>query len=52
VVLSLLFTWTGLAVAYFTIYPVGFFITTLAFVAYVVIRTAKAMSRRNVAEPA
>src|SRR5207253_7021688 len=28
VVLALLFTWLGLAVAYFTIYPAGFFITT------------------------
>jgi zinc/manganese transport system permease protein len=45
VVLSLLFTWTGLAVAYFTIYPVGFFITSLAFATYVVIRGAKAISR-------
>ena len=45
VVFSLLFTWTGLAVAYFTIYPVGFFITTLAFAAYVLIRGAKALSR-------
>jgi len=52
VVLSLLFTWTGLAVAYFTIYPVGFFITTLAFGVYVVIRSAKAMSGRSVGEPA
>jgi hypothetical protein len=32
-------------VAYFTIYPVGFFITTLAFAAYVLIRGAKALSR-------
>jgi len=31
VVLALLFTWLGLAVAYFTIYPAGFFITTFAF---------------------
>jgi zinc/manganese transport system permease protein len=45
IVFSLLFTWTGLAVAYFTIYPVGFFITTLAFAAYVLIRGAKALSR-------
>lgn len=44
VVLSLLFTWIGLAVAYFTIHPVGFFITTLAFAAYVVIRAAKSIS--------
>jgi zinc/manganese transport system permease protein len=47
VLLSLLFTWIGLAVAYFTIYPVGFFITTIAFAAYVLIRIAKAMSRAN-----
>jgi zinc/manganese transport system permease protein len=52
VVFSLLFTWTGLAVAYFTIYPVGFFITTFAFVAYVLIRITKATSSRSVAEPA
>ena len=44
VAFSLVFTWAGLAIAYFTIYPVGFFITTLAFAAYVVIRVAKAMS--------
>jgi zinc/manganese transport system permease protein len=41
---SLLFTWLGLAIAYFTIYPVGFFITTLAFAAYVVIRVVTAMT--------
>ena len=52
VVLSMLFTWTGLAIAYFTIYPVGFFITTLAFVAYVLIRGGKAISSRNVREAA
>jgi zinc/manganese transport system permease protein len=52
VVLSLLFTWTGLAVAYFSIYPVGFFITTFAFAAYVLIRMAKATSGPHVAEPA
>lgn len=45
IVFSLLFTWIGLAVAYFTVYPVGFFITTLAFATYVVIRMVKAMSR-------
>ena len=49
VAFSLLFTWTGLAVAYFTIYPVGFFITTLAFAAYVLIRGAKALSRKQAA---
>ena len=32
--LALLFTWTGLAIAYFTPYPVGFFITSFAFGTY------------------
>jgi len=41
VVLSLLFTWLGLAFAYFSDLPVGFFITTLSFATYVVIRAAK-----------
>jgi zinc/manganese transport system permease protein len=38
--LSLLFTWAGLAVAYFSNYPVGFFITTFAFATYLAIRAA------------
>jgi zinc/manganese transport system permease protein len=33
--LALLVTWTGLAVAYYTPYPVGFFITTFAFGLYI-----------------
>jgi len=41
VALSLAFTWLGLALAYFTDLPVGFFITSLAFAAYVLIRAAK-----------
>jgi zinc/manganese transport system permease protein len=28
-------TWLGLAVAYFTPYPIGFFVTTFAFAGYV-----------------
>jgi zinc/manganese transport system permease protein len=43
IALSLAFTWLGLAVAYFTVYPVGFFITTLAFVSYALIRLGKAL---------
>lgn len=50
--LSLLFTWLGLAVAYFTVYPVGFFITTLAFAAYVLIRIATAASSGRAGRPA
>ena len=41
VVLALLVTWAGLALAYFTIYPVGFYVTTLAFVIYVAARLAR-----------
>jgi zinc/manganese transport system permease protein len=44
VALSIAFTWTGLAFAYFSNYPVGFFITTLAFGTYVVIRGARAVT--------
>jgi len=38
VVLSVAFTWGGLALAYFSAFPVGFFITSLAFGAYVATR--------------
>jgi zinc/manganese transport system permease protein len=38
ILLALLFTWAGLAVAYFTPYPVGVFITGLAFGTYVLVR--------------
>lgn len=44
VVFSLLFTWLGLAIAYFTDYPVGFFITSLAFGTYVLVRGGKALA--------
>jgi zinc/manganese transport system permease protein len=39
IVLSLIFTWSGLAVAYFAPYSVvGFYITSLAFGTYVLVR--------------
>ena len=38
VVLALCFTWLGLAVGFFTPYPVGFFITTFAFGTYALVR--------------
>ncbi|MEO8744100.1 MAG: metal ABC transporter permease [Candidatus Dormiibacterota bacterium] len=44
--LSLAFTWAGLALAYFSDYPVGFFITSLAFGTYVAIRAAKLLITR------
>lgn len=40
-ILSLLFTWFGLAGAYFSGLPIGFFITTLAFGGYVLARGAR-----------
>lgn len=42
VVLGVLIAWIGLALAYFYGYPVGFYITTLAFGAYVAARFAQA----------
>jgi zinc/manganese transport system permease protein len=38
VALALAVTWLGLALAYFSIYPVGFYVTSLAFAAYVLAR--------------
>ena len=38
VLLAVTFTWSGLAVAYFSNYPVGFFISTFAFATYLAIR--------------
>jgi zinc/manganese transport system permease protein len=34
-------TWLGLALAYFSIYPVGFYVTSLSFAVYVVVRIAR-----------
>jgi zinc/manganese transport system permease protein len=41
VALALVFTWVGLTIAYYTPYPVGFFITSCAFVTYIVVRLAR-----------
>ena len=43
VILGILITWVGLALAYFYDYPVGFYITTVAFCVYVVARIARAV---------
>jgi zinc/manganese transport system permease protein len=43
VALGVLITWVGLALAYFNDYPVGFFITTVAFAVYCVARVARAV---------
>lgn len=47
VLLGVLLTWVGLALAYFYGYPVGFYITTVAFAAYVLVRVARALAERS-----
>ena len=41
VLLSLLVTWIGLTLAYYSVFPVGFFITSLAFGAYLLARALR-----------
>jgi zinc/manganese transport system permease protein len=38
VAIALVVTWLGLAIAYFSIYPVGFYVTSLSFGLYVLVR--------------
>jgi zinc/manganese transport system permease protein len=45
VLFALLIAWLGLGVAYFSSYPVGFYITTFAFALYLLVRAATAMRR-------
>jgi zinc/manganese transport system permease protein len=42
IIFALAITWLGLAVAYFSIYPVGFYITTFGFAAFAVAALARA----------
>ena len=44
VIIGVLITWVGLALAYFYDYPVGFYITTVAFATYVIARVARAVA--------
>jgi zinc/manganese transport system permease protein len=46
VAIALGVTWLGLALAYFSIYPVGFYVTTLAFGVYVLARIGRAVADR------
>jgi zinc/manganese transport system permease protein len=46
VVIALAVTWLGLALAYFSVYPVGFYVTSLAFALYVFVRVARALAGR------
>lgn len=43
VVIGLLVTWLALAVAFYSAYPIGFYVTTLAFAVYVIARAVRAL---------
>jgi zinc/manganese transport system permease protein len=45
--LAVLFTWAGLTVAYYFPYPVGFFITTIAFWSYILARVVSEVIARR-----
>src|ERR1700730_497387 len=47
--LAVLFTWGGLTVAYYLPYPVGFFITTIAFWSYILARVLSYVIARRAA---
>jgi zinc/manganese transport system permease protein len=47
VAIALGVTWLGLALAYFSVYPVGFFVTSLSFALYVLVRVARLLARRR-----
>jgi zinc/manganese transport system permease protein len=49
--LAVAFTWLGLAAGYFSPYPVGFFITTFAFGAYVAVQVARWLGARYRGRP-
>lgn len=45
--IALAVTWVGLALAYFSVYPVGFFVTSLAFGVYLAVRVGRALVLRR-----
>jgi zinc/manganese transport system permease protein len=47
VAIALGVTWLGLALAYFSIYPVGFYVTSLSFALYVLVRLARVLAGRR-----
>jgi zinc/manganese transport system permease protein len=51
VAIALAVTWLGLGLAYYSIYPVGFYVTSLSFALYVVVRLARVVARRAVLAP-
>jgi zinc/manganese transport system permease protein len=49
VLVALVITWVGMALAYFSVYPIGFFVTTVGFGCYVVASLVSRIGRRVVA---
>jgi len=47
VLIALASTWIGVAIAYFTPYPVSFFITAISFGAYVLVRATESVALRR-----
>jgi zinc/manganese transport system permease protein len=45
VVIAVLVTWAGLSAAYYSVYPIGFFVSTLAFAVYLVAQLARGADR-------
>jgi zinc/manganese transport system permease protein len=46
IALALIFTWLGLAIAFYSPHPVSFFITTLAFATYIAVRLGEPIRER------
>ena len=47
VAIALAVTWLGLALAYFSIYPVGFYVTSLSFALYLLVRVVRSLAGRQ-----
>jgi zinc/manganese transport system permease protein len=47
VAIALGVTWLGLALAYFSIYPVGFYVTSLSFALYLLVRVTRSLAGRQ-----
>jgi zinc/manganese transport system permease protein len=52
VVLALLVTWVGLSISYFSPYPVGFWVTSISFGLYVLVRLAAGLAVARAQQPA
>jgi len=47
VVLALAVTWLGLTLAFFSVYPIGFYVTSLSFALYLLVRIGRALALRR-----